>query len=222
DGLSFARDTRGALVSKTPDGSNYYFYLFDGEGSVVAVTDPSGNVANSYAYDPYGNVVSSSTTVGNPFEYVSGWTSGVTTFTHFGARWYASDPNFTRWTQQDPVAGSVFQPTSQCRYAYASDDPVNLVDPGGAISSACGFAIAGTAVDVLGAALSVTAFGGLTIPVSLGIAAFGLAASLVANRSPLNFAIGFAGLGGTIVAAAFGFNVFGLALDVVGLVNACA
>lgn len=129
--MRFERDNRGGLVSKSPDGTNYYFYLFDGLGSVVAVTDPNGNVANSYAYDPYGNVVSSSTTVGNPFEYVSSWTSSVTTFTHFGARWDASDPNFTRWTQQDPIEGSLGNPTSQCRYAYAQDDPVNLVDPSG-------------------------------------------------------------------------------------------
>lgn len=87
---------------------------------MVGLTDPSGTVANSYAYDPYGNVVNSSTTVGNPFEYVSGWTSGVTTFTHFGVRWYASDPNFTRWTQQDPVVGSLGNPTSQCRCAPSS------------------------------------------------------------------------------------------------------
>ncbi len=48
---------------------------------------------------------------------------------HFGARYY--DPSLGRWTQQDPVAGSLGDLGSADRYAYANDDPVNLVDPTG-------------------------------------------------------------------------------------------
>ena len=62
----------------------------------------------------------------NPFQYVSGWQSDITNFTHFGQRWYAPTTFYGRWTQQDPVAGSLFHPTSQRRYAYANDNPVNL------------------------------------------------------------------------------------------------
>lgn len=104
---------------------------FDGLGSVAAVTDPSGNVAASYQYDPYGNVTSQTGSLYNPFQYASGWQSDITNFTHFGQRWYAPLPEYGRWTQQDPVAGSLFHPTSQCRYTYANDDPVNLTDMSG-------------------------------------------------------------------------------------------
>lgn len=123
---AFARDNRGGLVSKSPSAGEYYFYLFNGLGSVAAVTDPSGNVAASYHYDPYGNVTSQTGMIYNPFQYVSGWQSDITNFTHFGQRWYAPTPFYGRWTQQDPVAGSLGNPTSQCRYAYANDNPVNL------------------------------------------------------------------------------------------------
>ncbi len=47
----------------------------------------------------------------------------------FGVRYY--DPSLGRWTQQDPVAGSLFDLNSGNRYTYASDDPINKVDPSG-------------------------------------------------------------------------------------------
>ena len=47
----------------------------------------------------------------------------------FGLRYY--QPATVRWTQQDPLAGSLFDPSSGNRYAYANANPVNLVDPTG-------------------------------------------------------------------------------------------
>ena len=47
----------------------------------------------------------------------------------FGVRYY--DPSLGRWTQQDPVAGSLGDLNAANRYTYANDDPVNVVDPGG-------------------------------------------------------------------------------------------
>jgi len=35
-------------------GSLYYYYHYDGLGSVKAITDSSGNVIESYTYDVYG------------------------------------------------------------------------------------------------------------------------------------------------------------------------
>jgi hypothetical protein len=44
---------------------------------------------------------------------------------------HAYDPTLSRWTQQDPVGGSLGDLNSANRYVYAGDDPVNAVDPGG-------------------------------------------------------------------------------------------
>lgn len=141
----------------------------------------SSLVAAWYQYDPYGNVVGGSSSIYNPFQYASGWTSDTTAFTHFGQRWYAPQTNFTRWTQQDPIAGNIFQPTSQCRYAYASDDPVNLVDPSGSqtLSQVVGAclkgAFAGLATALLIPLLDAAFFSGvLTLPSAVVFALSGV------------------------------------------------
>jgi hypothetical protein len=58
----------------------------------------------------------------------------------FGTRYY--DPSLGRWTQQDPVGGSLGDLNSANRYVYAGDDPVNLVDPSGKDAFDCALAIA--------------------------------------------------------------------------------
>ncbi len=61
----------------------------------------------------------------------------------FGTRYY--NPQLGRWTQQDPVAGSLGNPDSLNRYLYAKDDPVNMVDPSGrqSLAAICIAAAAG-------------------------------------------------------------------------------
>ncbi len=60
-GLAFAVDTSG----------NPLVYHMDGLGSVGALTGSSGNVVQTYQYDEYGNVVSSSGGVSQPFAHMS-------------------------------------------------------------------------------------------------------------------------------------------------------
>ena len=48
---------------------NPIVYHSDGLGSVRALTDASGNVVQTYQYDEYGNVVSSSGSITQPFGY---------------------------------------------------------------------------------------------------------------------------------------------------------
>ncbi|MDQ4068311.1 MAG: hypothetical protein M3203_02355, partial [Actinomycetota bacterium] len=115
------RDNRGNLVGQRRDGGLYY--LFDGLGSVVAITDGSGSVRNRYAYGPYGSPITSGTSeqVGNPWGFAGGYRD-TTGLIKFGTRYY--DPTLGRWTQRDPVP-------SELPYAYAGDNPVNFVDPTG-------------------------------------------------------------------------------------------
>lgn len=119
----YTRDDRGNLVSERLANGTYY-YLFDGLGSVVALTDANGSVANRYAYDPYGNAIASGTSgsVVNPWRFAGGHYDSGTGLYKFGIRYY--DSGAGRWTQQDPDPG-------QPLYAYAGDNPVNFVDPSG-------------------------------------------------------------------------------------------
>jgi hypothetical protein len=56
----------GLLWKVTADGTPY-FYHFDGDGNVVALSNPQSGVVNRYRYDPLGNVSSSSEGVENLF-----------------------------------------------------------------------------------------------------------------------------------------------------------
>jgi len=71
----------------------------------------------------------------NPFTFAGGSLDSATTLYTFGTRYY--DPSLGRWTQQDPVGGSLGDLNSANRYTYAGDDPVNMVDPSGKSALNC-------------------------------------------------------------------------------------
>ncbi len=52
-------------------GSSTYWYTTDGLGSVNRLTDGSGNTADTYAYDVWGNTASQSGSVSNPFQFTA-------------------------------------------------------------------------------------------------------------------------------------------------------
>jgi RHS repeat-associated protein len=168
----YIRCSCGLLNSeRTPDGKTHYF-LFDALDSVVGLTDSTtGNDDNMYDYDPYGQMKAQQEGETNNFKYVSGYFDTNTNLYHFGARYY--DPSLGRWTQQDPVAGSLGDLGSADRYAYANDDPVNKVDPSGKFSttSFLGSCIEGVVGVVITAVIGL-AFGIVTIPAGLTAGAF--------------------------------------------------
>jgi RHS repeat-associated protein len=118
------------LNERLPNSGGKYYYLFDGQESVVGLTDSNGNEVNAYDYDPYGVLLNTATNpVTNPFQYEGGYFESSTGLVKFGTRYY--NPNLGRWTQQDPVIGNLYNPDTLNRYLYVSDDPVNLVDLSG-------------------------------------------------------------------------------------------
>ncbi len=141
-------------------GSSYYYYLTDLRGSTVKMTDASGNVVNTYDYEPYGQQISSTGTTPNAIRYANGYFDTSTNLYKYGARYY--NPSDARWTQLDP-SGQDFG------YLYANDNPVNFVDPSGLaltqpyLVNASGSyqnpsAGTGTGPGILGGACDATAF----------------------------------------------------------------
>lgn len=119
---SFLRDPGGNLLGEETADDSHWYYLKDGLGSTIAVINDSGaTVADTYMYDPFGGLLSSSGTVANPWRYAGGYTDS-TGLVKFGMRYY--DPILGRWTQTEPTQAAP-------AFAYAGDDPVNLVDPTG-------------------------------------------------------------------------------------------
>jgi RHS repeat-associated protein len=106
-------------------GANRSYYLFDGLGSVVALTNASGSVTNSYAYDPFGVTTETKallTNVFNPWRYTGQYQDTTTGLYKMGARYY--QPELGRWTQVSNPSGSEVN-----AYAYVGANPVNFIDP---------------------------------------------------------------------------------------------
>jgi RHS repeat-associated protein len=127
------REPGGALLASfEPEGANIHYYHFDGLGSTLLVTNGSGTVSDSHAYDAWGNVtpgVNNSTT-DNPYQYVGqlGYYSHhqESTFElmQLGVRFY--DSGIGRFTQKDSISNERLS-----SYIYADDNPSSLYDPSG-------------------------------------------------------------------------------------------
>ncbi len=120
----YTRDPAGGLVGIR--GTNRSYYLFDGLGSVVAVTSSSGSVTNSYTYDPFGVTTETKallTNVFNPWRYAGQYQDTTTGLYKMGARYY--QPELGRWTQPDPSGQDANT------YLYVGANPVNFIDPSG-------------------------------------------------------------------------------------------
>ena len=103
------------------------YYQFDAVGNTTQLTGAGGTVLNSYSYLPFGESLSTSETVANPFQYVGrfGVLREGSGLDYMRNRWYV--PTQGRFTQQDPIglAGGSNE------YTYAGDNPISGVDPEG-------------------------------------------------------------------------------------------
>jgi RHS repeat-associated protein len=102
------------------------FYLADGLGSVTSLTNTSGAIVNSYTYDSFGRLTSSSGSVTNPFQY-----TGRDFDPEIGLRFYRArylDPAIGRFTSEDPLRFSGDGPNL---YEYVGNEPIRNFDPTG-------------------------------------------------------------------------------------------
>ncbi|MCJ7741003.1 hypothetical protein MUP32_06875 [Candidatus Microgenomates bacterium] len=103
--------------------TTYYIHT-DHLGSVVAVSDESGNNVSQTKYSPYGNtVVSSQLSVVSERKYTGQIADKNTTLAYYNARYY--DPVLSRFVSADSVNDS------QNRFAYVEGNPILRNDPSG-------------------------------------------------------------------------------------------
>lgn len=106
-------------------------YHFDSRGSTIAITDASGNITDTFAYDTYGKLISRTGTSKVIFGYNG--RDGVVTddngLIYMRARYYSY--KMRRFINADVVAGSISNAITLNRFAYANGNPVSFVDPFG-------------------------------------------------------------------------------------------
>ena len=107
------------------DGTRYY-PLFDGVGSVTTLTDATGAAVGRVRYSAFG-VPQSSGVTENAVSFTGHQFDAATGLVYARARYY--DPTLGRFLSQDPEPA--INP-----YVYASNAPVDKVDPTGRSESA--------------------------------------------------------------------------------------
>ncbi|MFL5731855.1 MAG: RHS repeat-associated core domain-containing protein, partial [Chloroflexia bacterium] len=120
---SYVYGPGGMLLEEVVDGHSYYYHA-DQLGSVRAITDESGDTVASYTYDAYGNPISSSSQVYNPFGYTGEYTDSESGLIYLRARYY--DPSTRQFLTRDPIEDITGQ-----AYNYAAGNPTNFRDPSG-------------------------------------------------------------------------------------------
>ncbi len=118
----------------TPAGN--FFYQHDTLGSTSNITDATGNLQWTYAYEPYGaptsqtvkNNVNAPT---NPLQFNGQYADAASSLYNLRARQY--DSTSGRFLSQDPANASIGS-----SYAYTDDRPSTFFDPSGSDSDPSG------------------------------------------------------------------------------------
>ncbi len=151
------------LVSQRRDAT-VSFYQYDGLGSARALTDASGAVTDTYAYEAFGDVLRRTGTTENDYLFTGEqYDAGLDNY-YLRARYY--DPSVGRFTQMDTWMGRNSDSLTLHKYLYANADPANVADPSGrfgllSFSVSIDAVLAATAVATVGYLAGKSFVGGL-------------------------------------------------------------
>jgi RHS repeat-associated protein len=101
------------------------YYNADGLGSITSLSNSAGTLANTYTYDAFGKLTTSTGSLTNPFQFTGRDLDAETGLRYYRARYY--DPISGRFLNEDPVkfAGGINF------YEYAENEPSSETDPSG-------------------------------------------------------------------------------------------
>ena len=105
------------------------FYGYDGHGSVRFLTSSTGAVTDTYDYDAFGNVISSTGSTPNNYLFAGEQFDPALGIYYNRARYY--DQRQGRFWTMDTDAGIGETPQTLHKYLYTSGDPLSYSDPSG-------------------------------------------------------------------------------------------
>jgi RHS repeat-associated protein len=116
------------LLSRTDSAGNPAYYTSDAIGNSHQLVTDAGVIANSYAYAPFGALLSRTETIPNSFQFLggSGLTHEPSGLIYMRSRFF--DANRGRFLSQDPLG---FAGGSANLYAYVGNLPLQAIDPSG-------------------------------------------------------------------------------------------
>lgn len=113
--------SRFARVGQTTE-----YYLEDALQSIVSVTNDSGALVDETLYTSFGLPTDAPA---SQFAFNDQAFNSNTGLFYLRARYY--DPELGRFVSEDPFNGLLTKPSSLHGYLYASNDPINRIDPAG-------------------------------------------------------------------------------------------
>jgi len=105
------------------DASGTYYFLPDGLGSTVALTDGAGAIHTRYTYAPFGETTKIGTVTTNPFQFTARENDNTGLY-YYRARYY--HPVLQRFISEDPAE---FGGGDVNLYGYVGNNPLQWTDP---------------------------------------------------------------------------------------------
>ena len=119
------------MLSATDNSNVTTYFLQDGLGSTTGLTDDSGGVTDTYAYDVFGATKSHTGSSANAWLFTGELQDSPVGRSPYYLRARYYDPAIGRFLTRDPLLGSATMPQSLNRYPYVLNNPGLLVDPTG-------------------------------------------------------------------------------------------
>jgi len=127
-GTVLARYNQGSWIDEVLSqlrSSTTSYYEQDGLGSVTSLSNASAALSNTYTFDSFGNLIASSGSIANPFQYTGREFDAETGLRFYRLRYF--DPSVGRFISEDPIGfggGDNF-------YRYVQNNVTLLIDPFG-------------------------------------------------------------------------------------------
>jgi RHS repeat-associated protein len=105
------------------------YFIYDGEGNVRTLTDPNGNVTDTFDYDSFGNLINRTGNTPNARLYHGQEYDPDLGIYYLRSRYLNASAG--RFFTMDTDEGDTEDPLSLHKYVYAQNNPVNKFDPSG-------------------------------------------------------------------------------------------